>query len=107
MAVIGMGTVFPPSFERVRYEDISDGTERTILVGESLQSVPWTKPEDLSFETALVPGGFGSHHGYHNDGFNVLFADGSVRFLRSSITPGTLSALLSRNGSDDVSPNSF
>ena len=31
--------------------------------------------------------GLGSHHGYHNNGFNVLFGDGSVRFLKNVDQP--------------------
>src|SRR5262249_8990046 len=66
--------------------------------------VPWTKPEDLPLDTALPLNGLGSHHGYHNNGFNVLMADGSIRFLKSSITPSVLGALLTRNGNEVVSP---
>ena len=40
----------------------------------------------------LHPAGLGSLHGYHNNGFNALFADGSVRFLKSSIKPSVLDA---------------
>ncbi len=107
MAVIGAGTVFRPDYQPVRFQDISDGNEQTILVAESPRSVPWTKPEDIPIELVLAPGGLGSNHGYHNDGFNALFADGTVRFLKRSITPGTLSALLSRNGSEDVTSDSY
>ena len=51
--------------------------------------------------------GLGSQHGYHNNGFNVAFADGSVRFLKSSITPQTLSALLTRNGGEVIGPAAY
>jgi prepilin-type processing-associated H-X9-DG protein len=43
--------------------------------------------------------GLGSHH---PGGFNVLFADGSIRFLKSSISPQILGGLLTRNGNESV-----
>ncbi len=107
IAVIGARTVFRPYYQPVHFKDISDGVARTILVAESRRAVPWTKPVDIPVAMALAPDGLGSHHGYHNNGFNVLFADGSVQFLKSSIIPSTLSALLSRDGSEDVSPNGY
>ena len=50
--------------------------------------------------------GLGSHHGYHNNGFNAVFADGSVRFLKSSIDPNLLKGLVTRNGNEVVSSDS-
>ena len=32
-----------------RWEDISDGTDRTILIAEADEAVPWTKPEELPY----------------------------------------------------------
>ena len=107
MAVIGAGTVFRPDFQPVRFQDISDRTEQTILVAESPRTVPWSKPEDIPVEMALAPDGLGSHHEYHNDGFNALFVDGSVRFLKRSIASDVLGRLLSRNGGEDVSSDSY
>jgi prepilin-type processing-associated H-X9-DG protein len=107
IAVIGARTVFRPDYQPVRYVDITDGVERTILVAESRRAVPWTKPDDIPFAMALAPDGLGSHHGDHDNGYNVLFADGSARFLDRSNTKETISSLLIRDGSEDVSPNSY
>jgi prepilin-type processing-associated H-X9-DG protein len=106
-AVIGPDTAFTPDFKSLPFQDFTDGLENTLLVGESRRCVPWTEPEDLPLDMSIPLTGLGSHHGYHNNGFNALFADGSVRFLKNSITPSVLGALLTRNGSQDVSPNSF
>jgi prepilin-type processing-associated H-X9-DG protein len=106
-AVIGPATAFTPDFKPLSFEDFTDGLSNTLLVGESRRCVPWTKPEDLPFDMSVPLTGLGSHHGYHNNGFNALFADGSVRFLRISITPSVLSALLTRNGHEVVSPDSY
>jgi prepilin-type processing-associated H-X9-DG protein len=44
--------------------------------------------------------GLGSRHSYHSDGFNGLFADGGVRWLKLTIAPEVLDALLTRNGGE-------
>jgi prepilin-type processing-associated H-X9-DG protein len=105
--VIGPDTAFTPDFKPVRFEDFTDGLNNTLIIGESRHAVPWTKPEDLPFDTALPRIGLGSHHGYHNNGFNASFADGSVRFLKSSITPSVLRTLLTRNGNEVISADSY
>jgi prepilin-type processing-associated H-X9-DG protein len=107
LVVIGPSTVFTPDFKPLRFQDIADGRDRTLLVGESRRSVPWTKPEDLSFEIIVTPSGLGSFHGYHNNGFNALFGDGSMRFIKSSIAPSVMRALVTRNGNEVLSSDSY
>jgi hypothetical protein len=101
-AVIGPNTAFTPDFQPLRITDFTDGTSQTILIGESRRSVPWTKPEDLPFDMNVPLCGLGSHHGYHNNGFHALFVDGTLRFLKSTIAPSVLAALLTRNGNDII-----
>ena len=103
LAVIGSRTAFTPDFRLLSFRDFTDGTSNTLIVGESLRSVPWTKPEDLPLDLSVPLSGLGSHHGYHNNGFNALFADGSVRFLKHSISPSVLVAL-SREAETRSSP---
>lgn len=107
LAVIGAKTAFTPDFKPLPFESFIDGMSSTILVGESPHSVPWTKPEDIPFDTPLPLHGLGSHHGYHNNGFNAAFVDGSVKFLKSSIGAQILRALLTRNGNETLSPDSY
>jgi prepilin-type processing-associated H-X9-DG protein len=103
LCVVGPETVFPPNLKPVQVRDITDGVHATIVVSESLRNVPWTKPEDLPLDMAVMQSGLGSQHGYHINGLNALFADGSVRFLKRSINPNVLRALLTRNGNETVS----
>ena len=107
MAVIGKETAFTPDFQPVKLSEITDGTSLTLLVGESRQTVPWTKPEDLPFDMSVPLSGMGSHHGYHNNGFNALLADGSVRFLKSSIDPSTVSRLITRDGNEAIEQDQY
>ncbi len=97
LAVIGANTAFTPDFRPVPIREFTDGTSRTLLVGDSRHKVPWTKPEDLPFDMAIPLSGLGSHH---DDGFNAVFADASVRFLKSSISPSALKEILTRNGGE-------
>jgi prepilin-type processing-associated H-X9-DG protein len=106
-AIIGPNTAFTPDFKTLQVQDFTDGTSNTLIVAESRRCVTWTKPEDLPFNTTLPLSGLGSFHGSHKDRFNVLFADGSVRLLKSSIAPAVLRALLTRNGNEMVSPESY
>jgi prepilin-type processing-associated H-X9-DG protein len=40
-------------------------------------------------------------------GFNALFADGSVRFIKDTINPIVLKALFTRDGGEVISSDSF
>jgi hypothetical protein len=99
-AVIGYGTAFEPDFKPLRVLDFTDGLDRTLWIGESRRVVPWTKPEDLRFDMRIPNSGLGSDHGYQDNGFNALFGDGAVRFIKSTVSPLTLDAILTRNGAE-------
>ena len=49
---------------------------------------------------------FGGPYAFHPGGANVLRCDGSVGFLRESVTPQALMAFVTRSG-DSVSPPDF
>jgi prepilin-type processing-associated H-X9-DG protein len=97
-----VGSVNTP-FEPARAADISeifDGTSNTALVFETDTPVPWTKPEDL----AWTPGGpLPRLASPHDGGASVLFADGSVRFLKATTAPTTLLSILTKNGGEVLS----
>jgi prepilin-type N-terminal cleavage/methylation domain-containing protein/prepilin-type processing-associated H-X9-DG protein len=51
--------------------------------------------------------GTGAVYGFHTSGVNTLFADGSVHFIRSSITVQTFAALVTRSGGEVFSGNDY
>jgi hypothetical protein len=62
-----------------------------LLIVEAAESVPWTKPEDLTYDDASPSLKLG---GPLVDGSYATFADGSVRFLNKACSPETLRALI-------------
>jgi hypothetical protein len=106
-AVVGCKTVFTPDYKPLRILDVADGAYDTLSIVETLRAVPWTKPEDLSFDDPSPLHGMGSRHGHHGDGFHASFVDGSIRFLTRSIPPKVLDALLTRNGGEVISPDAY
>jgi prepilin-type processing-associated H-X9-DG protein len=106
IAANNMGVLFLNS--RIRYEGVKDGTSNTIYVGEKR-----VDPNDLGWasgtratlrNTGTLPNGLfgsttmnglppaeeavdpvGGYSSFHPGGMNVLFGDGSVRFLKNSV----------------------
>lgn len=81
--------------------DITDGTSNTIMVAEAHRdaAVIWTKPDDLVIDFKNPLKGLKSSR---PNGFQVLFCDGSVRFISDAINLETLKALFTRNGGEAV-----
>ncbi|MBX6315577.1 MAG: DUF1559 domain-containing protein [Isosphaeraceae bacterium] len=99
--LVGSQTMFPREGPGVSPQDVPDGTANTLMVIEGPAAVPWTKPQDLIYGEGMVPA-FGGKH--PPGGFNALFADGSVRFLKRSMRNATLKAMITRNGGENVPP---
>jgi hypothetical protein len=72
---VGPGAMFEQN-KRVRIRDITDGLSGTVMVVETAEAVPWTKPEEIDykpngpFPTLGLPG---------FDVVLVVLADGSVQ----------------------------
>ncbi len=104
-AFSGKGTLLEPD-RLTRMNEVLDGTSNTLMVVESTDAVPWTKPDDIPFDDApqarvLGPGS--SHPG----GFNALMTDGALRFIKSSVSPQVLRALVTKAGGEVISSDSY
>jgi prepilin-type processing-associated H-X9-DG protein len=102
----GEATLFPGA-EGIGIQQVTDGTSNTIAVVESGagDSVVWTVPND--WEVILSELKPGSTLRSHPGGSNVGFADGSVRFLKGTISPRVLEALLTRAGGEIIAADAF
>ncbi len=101
----GPGAILDPT-RPTRIAEVTDGLTNTFMVVESVEAIPWTKPDDLPFGNARgLPGiplfGAGSKH---PGGFNALFGDGSVRFIKMSISPQLFRGLITRSGGENIAP---
>jgi prepilin-type processing-associated H-X9-DG protein len=96
----GRGALFEDGKD-TKIADVTDGTTNTIMAVEADRAVPWTKPDDLPFDPAAPPSFFGAGS-KHPGGFNALFADGSVRFMKISVGAQTFRALITRAGGEII-----
>jgi prepilin-type processing-associated H-X9-DG protein len=101
--IIDPRSMFTGERSGVALGDVTDGSNRTLLVVEGATPISWTKPADLSLASSEPAPGMGSKH---PGGFNVATADGAVRFVRMSgkdaISRSDLRAMVTRNGNEDV-----
>ena len=81
---------------------ITDGTSNTFLVVEAAEPVIWTKPVDLPFDANEKLPKLGRRQ---PNGFNVVFCDGSVRFIKSTTPEATLKAHITANGGEVIDDN--
>jgi prepilin-type processing-associated H-X9-DG protein len=78
---------------------IPDGTSNTLMVVEGGDPVIWTKPDDIPYDAKKPLPKLG---GVFDDGFNALFCDGSVRFLKKTLKEDVLRALITANGGEAI-----
>ncbi len=110
----GKSTLFDPTAKGgLNFANITDGTSNTLCVVEAKEAVPWTKPDtEIPFDLDARPDVGGKAvldllGGHFPGGLNALFMDGSVRFIKMSINPNVLRALITRDQGEVVSSDSF
>jgi hypothetical protein len=105
--VTGKGMFFDPDAkEGVSIAMITDGTSNTLAVVEAREAVPWTRPgTEIPFDQAnpVIPLLGGQKPG----GFQALFVDGAVRFIKDTINTSLLRSLSTVAGGEVVSSDSF
>ncbi len=103
VAVTGPGTAFE-SPDGVTLQQFTDGPAQTILIAEATEAhIPWTSPRDLSLASMsfkINDPAKPSVSSQHAGGADVGLSDGSVRFLKATIPPATLRALITIGGGD-------
>ncbi len=90
---VGEGTPFEGG-RGPRWEDFPDGLDRTILIVEADEAVPWTKPDDLPYapDKPLPSLGKGPR-----GNFLAQMADGSVLFIPAKFDEVLLRRAITRN----------
>lgn len=110
VAVTGVKTAFPAD-RYVTNEDITDGPSNTIVIVEIANSgIHWMEPRDLSFAEMSFKVNADPSRGIssvHELGAQVLFADGSSRFLGTKTIEDTIRSLLTIDGAEVVRPDDF
>jgi Protein of unknown function (DUF1559) len=98
--IMPYGEDLPGSVQKLRFQDILDGTSNTIALVEvdTEYAVPWTAPEDLDLDEYDLPDAFPQN----GQGTNVALYDGSVRFISQFIDLEVLSALLTHAGGEVI-----
>ncbi len=115
--ITGPGTIFPPEGP-LSLDDVSqgDGLSTTLLLVEACgQNIVWTEPRDLDLTPQPQPGSVQPEppelkslmSWHHAGGTNVIFADGTTRYLSKSINPKVLKALTTPRGGEDIPPSSY
>jgi len=84
--------------------DIVDGTAHTIALVEAKRDVPWTKPEDITYDAKKPLPEFG---GWFESGFFAGFGNGMVKFVLADNDERTIRNLLTINDGQRVDPRAI
>lgn len=96
--VTGKGTLFDAD-AAVGRESATDAPGETILVLQSHQRIPWTKPADIETSDGQEP--VCPFRG-HGKGFYAAFADGTVKLVSKDTDAASVRAMFTKAGGDEV-----
>ena len=98
----------------VGIQDIRDGTSKTIQIGEDPEGINamWISGRNIFDQAKAINARPKFEYGQeltsrHPGGVNTLFADGSVHFLKQTMSLNTLSALCTRSGGEIIDDASY
>jgi hypothetical protein len=91
---VGKQTPFDAQDGPMIPHDFLNGTSRMILVAAAAGAVPWTKPDELPYDPDKPVPRLG---GLLSGGYNVLLADGEVRFVRDDLEEEVLRRAIDRD----------
>lgn len=97
-ALVGPGTAFEGR-NGIQIKEFTDGTSATILLVEAKREVPWTKPEDISFDPSKPVPQLGR---FEKGQFFALFADGTVHLIENEVGEKSLKRMIQRNDGKPV-----
>ena len=96
------------------FNQLTDGTSQTIQIGEAPEAINalWSSGHNIFDQSAPINARPAYEYGeeltsQHPGGVNVLFADGSVHFLKQSMNPLVLAGLCTRAGGEVLSADSY
>lgn len=98
LAVVGPGTIFDGDAGPTGRE-ITDDPASTIMVIETDHAVPWTRPEEWTYDAAEPRKSLGK---LRPGGNLALMADGSVRQLKNDVDVETIRGLMTKSGGEKV-----
>ena len=105
LAPRAVNSLFPGAVG-IKIQEITDGTSNTImaLAASDESAVVWTKPDDWMVTPEI---NFKTLFGQQPKGTSILLGDGAVRFLKETVTPKILQALLTRNGGEVIGRDDY
>jgi hypothetical protein len=99
-AFVGGGALFEEDGSPVSMLQVTDGLSNTIMYVHAAEQVPWAKPQELIYSPKSPLPALGSPG--MSGGTIVAMGDGSVHFIKSTVSERTLRALITRAGNERI-----